>query len=268
MARIIQLTDMHVLPPSQRVSGVLNTYELLIDTIDTLLDDWHKIGPIDAMIVTGDITETGDVESYQLFRQQVRRLPVPYFLIPGNHDRRDPLRQCFEDMATIPKSGKINWVHDLADLRLIGLDTLIEGQGGGDLDDADLKFLAQAIAAADTRPILLAMHHPPFASGMVFMDQIGLTDTGPLADILNAAPNEIRIICGHVHSTIISNIGNTVAISAAATCSAFPTDYRIDAPVGFNKTPRGYSLHNWDQGFRTTCMTLAKSSGPNPFNAP
>ena len=120
MARIIQLTDMHVLPPSQWVSGVLNTYELLIDTIDTLLDDWHKIGPIDAVIVTGDITETGDVESYQLFRQQVRRLPVPYFLIPGNHDRRDPLRQCFEDMATIPKSGKINWVHDLADLRLIG----------------------------------------------------------------------------------------------------------------------------------------------------
>ena len=268
MSRIIQLSDLHVLPAPQRVSGVLNTYALLVDTIDTLLADWHKIGPIDAVVVTGDITDTGDAESYQLFRQQIQRLPAPYFLIPGNHDRRDPMRHCFEDKATIPPSGKINWVHDLADLRIIGLDTLIEGQGGGGLNDADLKFLSQAISTANTQPILLAMHHPPFASGMVFMDQIGLTATQPLADILNAAPNDIRVICGHVHSTIISNIGKAVAISAPATCSAFPADYRADAPAGFTSTPRGFSLHNWDQGFCTTCVTLGNSSVPHPFSSP
>ena len=267
MSRIIQLTDLHIRPPGHLVSGMLDTYELFVQAIDSLLADWHKIGPIDAVIVTGDITDTGDLESYQLFRQQIERLPAHSLLIPGNHDERDHLRRCFHDMAAIPTTGKINWVHNLTDLCLIGLDTLIEGQGGGALDDATLAFLSQAISTANNRPILLAMHHPPFASGMSFMDQIGLTGSAPLADILDAAPNNIRVICGHVHSTIISSVGNTVAISAASTCSAFPADYRIKAPIGFNSAPRGYSVHNWDQAFRTTCITLTQSSGPHPFAA-
>lgn len=108
MSRIIQLSDLHVLPAPQRVSGVLNTHALLVDTIDTPLADWHKIGPIDAVVVIGDITDTSDAQSYQLFRQQIQRLPAPYFLIPSNHDRRDTMRLCFEDNATIPPSGKIN----------------------------------------------------------------------------------------------------------------------------------------------------------------
>ena len=46
MSRIIQLSDLHVLPVPQRVSGVLNTYALLVDTIDTLLADWQKSDPL------------------------------------------------------------------------------------------------------------------------------------------------------------------------------------------------------------------------------
>ena len=82
---------------------------------------------------------------------------------------------------------------------IIGLDTLIEGQGGGGLNDADLKF---SISGNQHRKYSadIAGHAPStfLRQGWFFMDQIGLTATQPLADILNAAPNDIRVICGHV----------------------------------------------------------------------
>lgn len=268
MSRILQITDMHVAAPPELVSGRLDTASLLEKAIDRVLEDWHRFGPVDVVLVTGDISDRGDAESYSFFRRQIDRLPATTLVIPGNHDVRDSLRACFSDAAHMPAEGKIHWVHDLPDVRIVGLDTLIEGKGGGEVDIETLAFLSGALDEADETPVLIAMHHPPFQSGIRFMDAIGLDGIEQLSDVLQNRSNEIRLVCGHVHGFIVGTVGGRVALSCAAVCSSFATDYRDDAPVGYTTHPGGYTIHTWENGFRSASVTLADGHGPFSFRAP
>lgn len=265
MSRILQITDPHLAVPPRLVSNKLNTFKLLEEAIDRILTDWDQIGPVDALIVTGDISDKGDFESYQAFRTQIERLPVPYYLIPGNHDLRDPMRRCFSDIACMADSEKINWIQDLDDLRIVGLDTVIPQSSAGALDEVTLDFLASALSETPEKPTLIAMHHPPFTSGIRFMDDIGLKGIEQLDKVLKSAKNDVRIICGHLHGTVIGSVGNRVAIACAATCSSFDPDYRDGAPVGFTTRPGGYMIHDWTNGFRSTSVPLTSGTGPHPF---
>ena len=265
MSRILQITDLHLAVPPRLVSNELNTYKLLESAIDRILLDWELIGPVDAVVVTGDISDIGDIESYQMLRTQVERLPVPYYVIPGNHDLREPMRKCFSDMAYMPISGKINWVQDLRDVRIVGLDTLVPQSGAGALTKDTLDFLLAALNEAPEMPTIIAMHHPPFMSGIRFMDDIGLQGIPQLDTILKSVKNDIRIICGHLHGTVIGSVGNRVAITCPATASSFNADYRNNAPIGFTTRPGGYMIHDWDNGFRSTCVPFTSGTGPHPF---
>lgn len=262
--RILQLTDPHVLAPPGKVSGLLDTAGLLEAAVSRILGDWDKLAPIDAVLVTGDVTDRGDGESYALFRRQVDRLPAPNFVIPGNHDLREPMRAGFADTRYMPAAGKLNWMHDLAGVRLVGLDTLVEGAGGGEIDAQTTAFLASALETA--RPVLLALHHPPFAIGVRFMDAIGLAGTDGLEAALRKTTTPVRIVCGHVHSTVVASVGGHTAIASPGICSTFATDFRPDAPVGFTTQPGGYMIHVLDgAGFRSTAVSLAAGDGPFDF---
>ncbi len=264
--RVLQLSDPHVLTPPEKVSGVLDTAELFETAINRILVDWEKLAPIDAVVVTGDITDRGDSKSYAAFRQQVDRLPAPSFVIPGNHDLREPMRAAFADRSYMPSTGKLNWVHDLPGLRLIGLDTLVEGAGGGKFDPGTRDFLASALAEASMRPVLLALHHPPFPSGIRFMDAIGLVGTDSLDQVLRMASTSVRIICGHVHGTIIASVDGHIAIASPSLCSTFTTDFRPDAPAGFSTQPGGYMIHVVEgSDFRSSAISLAQGDGPFDF---
>lgn len=266
MTRILQITDIHLAPPPRLVSGRLNTFEIFKKTIDRILEDMRKIGKVDAIIATGDITDTGDFESFCAFRNQIERLGIPYFMVPGNHDLQAPMLSCFNDVITLEAgSQKVNWVQDVNEIRLIGLDTSLPNESGGMLDEKTLGFLSESILGAKDKPILIALHHPPFQSGIQFMDKIGLKNSQDLDDILNDVPNEIRLISGHLHSTMIASLGNNIAISSAAISSSFLVDYREDAPIGFSTTSTGYMVHEWNNGFRSTCMPLSQVDGPHPF---
>lgn len=264
--RVLQLSDPHVLASPDKVSGMLDTAEIFETMITRILADWEKLAPIDAVVITGDITDRGDAESYALFRQQVDRLPAPSFVIPGNHDLREPMRASFADTSYMPPTGKLNWVHDLPGIRLIGLDTLVEGKGGGEFDADTQDFLASALAGAAMRPVLLALHHPPFASGIRFMDAIGLAGIDSLDQVLRRAKSPVRIVCGHVHGSIIASVGGHVAIASPSLCSSFETDFRGDAPVGFTTQPGGYMIHVVEGSeFRSSAISLAQGNGPFDF---
>lgn len=264
-ARILQITDPHVVAPPRRVAGRLDTARALQEAVARIDQGWAGIAPIDAIVVTGDISDDGEADSLETFRAAMRPLRAPLLVVPGNHDRRESMRASFADAGYMPPVGRLNWVRELDELTLIGLDTLVEGQGGGVLDAETLAFVRAALSEAGTRPVLIAMHHPPFASGIAFMDAIGLDGSAALADCLTEARGEVRIVCGHVHSTIAASVAGRVALSSAAICSAFSADYRPDAPVGFLAQPGGYMVHTWDDGFRSAAVSLAEAQGPYPF---
>ena len=59
MARFLQLSDLHVVPEGARASGVLDTRSLLTSAIDQLSGMQSALDPLDAVLVSGDISDDG-----------------------------------------------------------------------------------------------------------------------------------------------------------------------------------------------------------------
>ncbi|PMN90220.1 phosphodiesterase [Enterovibrio norvegicus] len=260
-SRVIQLTDIHLVPRQQRVSKVLDTYTLFEQAIEKIADDLPRLGHVDAIVVTGDVSDNGDEESYRDFHSIISRLNLPYVVIPGNHDKREAMVSAIDGLSACGETGELNSVYALEAFDIIALDTVIPGSGAGALSDNTLAFLESALATHSEKPALIALHHPPFDSGIQFMDNIGLKGRDEMARILTQSPREKRVICGHLHNSIVCNMGNATVLSAPGVASSFMTDYRDDAPVGFTQDPGGYMVHDWHHGFRSTYISLSRHGG-------
>jgi 3',5'-cyclic AMP phosphodiesterase CpdA len=223
----------------------------------------EQIGKIDALLVTGDLSDDGTAASYDRFKLLIAPLGLPTFVIAGNHDAREPMRAAFAE--DLPASGHLDWNHRVADIHLIGLDTLVEGQGAGALSSDSLSFLQSALSHAGGAPVLLALHHPPFASGIRFMDEIGLTNRHALRDIIADYKGSLRMVCGHIHNMMVTDVAGHIALSAPSPCSTFAYDRRTDAPIGFHTLEGGCLLHRWNGGFQSIRIGPVAGSGPFPF---
>ena len=133
----------------------------------------------------------------------------------------------------------------------------------GTLSAQSLVFLKTALAEGNDTPTLLSLHHPPFRSGINFMDDIGLINRAAFRDVVSDHTGPLRIIGGHIHSMMVTDVGGHIAISAPSPCSTFAYDRRPDAPVGFMTLEDGCLLHTWDGGFQT--IRIGPVAGPGPF---
>lgn len=263
MTTILQISDTHIVPEGALVSGRLETAHSLAKLVARITSIRDQIGPIDAVLVSGDLSDDGSAESYDRFKTLMAPLDLPLMVISGNHDAREPMRAAFDDL--LPKAGPLDWVRQVGDLIVIGLDTLVEGTGKGTLSAQSLAFLTDALAKTRNAPVLLALHHPPFPSGIGFMDDIGLTNRAEFCEIIKTYQGILRIVCGHIHSMMVVDCAGHIAMSAPSPCSTFAYDLRTDAPVGFMTQEDGCLVHKWDAGFQSVRIGLAAGAGPFPF---
>lgn len=264
MARILHITDPHIVVPPAKVSGRLDTARIFGTAMQRLHAHLSGMEPFDALLVSGDVSDDGSAESYALFRKLVAPLNLPLYLIPGNHDLRQPLRNAFADRG-LPGAGRLNWFADIADARLIGLDTLREGQGSGVFDEETADFLAEALASRGKRPVWIAMHHPPFPSGIAFMDAIGLQGVSSLEKVLRGQGGDLRILCGHVHAAMFGEVAGVPALSAPSPVSSFRFDTRPDAPTGYFDAPGGFMVHDSLPAMRSIHIPAEYGAGPFAF---
>lgn len=265
MTTVLQISDTHIVAPGHLVSGQLDTAGSLRKTVERIKQITPQLGQVDAVLVSGDLTDDGHANSYAHFKFLMAPLHLPLFVIPGNHDLRAPMRDAFAGSSSLPATGKLNWHAQVGPIDLIGLDTLKEGEGGGEVDAATLEFLDQTLSEDRTRPALLALHHPPFASGITFMDKIGLEGHEALSELLARFDKEIRVVCGHIHTTMITTIAGKVALSAPSPCSAFAYDTSPDAQPGFLNQEDGFVVHRWEHGFTSTRIAIEPGQGPYQF---
>ena len=87
---ICQLTDLHVRPVGKSSSRISETNMFTERAFRAVA----RLDPRpDVVVITGDLTECGlDAEYANLLAMLRRWLPMPVFVIPGNHDRRDNFR--------------------------------------------------------------------------------------------------------------------------------------------------------------------------------
>ena len=266
MKHILQISDTHIAKNGDLVSECLDSVSALRRLVLRISEVQLEVGPIDAILVSGDISDDGSAESYEIFKSLLKSLNLPLFVVPGNHDKRFEFRNAFSKLGYLPDTEKLNWHKSLGFVDLIGLDTLIEGQGGGELDETTLNFLESKLKSLSGKPIIVILHHPPFKSGIKFMDSIGLmTGSRRLTAILSSFSGNLIVVCGHIHRNISTLMGGHSVISSPSVCSSFLYNIHNEAPVGFLKQEGGMLLHQISDGFKSIRIEANRGAGPFAF---
>jgi 3',5'-cyclic AMP phosphodiesterase CpdA len=263
---IAQISDTHIMDEGVRAYGVIDTAPYLERAVEQIL----ALDPTpDVVFVTGDLVDRGLASEYKRLATLLAPLPMPVHLIPGNHDKRDALRDTMVDHLYLPQGAFLHYAIDDWPLRLVGLDTVVAGEGRGELCEQRLAWLEHTLAAQPEKPTMLFMHHPPIRTQIAHMDQVGLTGIEGFAAVLKRFENVERVTCGHVHRTMTIRLGGTVVVTCPSTAHQVVLDIRPDAPAVFDLGTPGFMLHHWDEaaGLRTHTVLLGNFPGPYFFNA-
>ena len=262
---ICQLSDLHVRPRGVAAYRVVETNMLVERAIRKVL----ALSPApDVVLITGDLTDCGRDDEYALLAPMLRRLPMPVYVIPGNHDRREKLRR---GLAFLPgmagRSGFAHYVVDSHAMRLVMLDTVVPGATHGEMCAERLAFLDRTLAEQPDRPTLIAMHHPAFTVGVRHLDAIGLRDASAFAAIVSRHPQVRRIVAGHHHRAIVGQIAHAIATVSPAVVHQTELDFSPDASGDFVLEPPAYQMHLWrdDSGMVTHTALVDTFPGPYPF---
>ena len=200
----------------------------------------------DAVVATGDLVDFGSEEEYRFLRGLLAALPMPVYLLPGNHDSRAMLRRVFPDHAYLFSGGAsdepVHYAVDAGPLRTVGFDCTVPGRSGG---------LRRRPACggwmprwprrrprrpADAAPPALPHRHRPHgragAGGAADWRQWCAATPGGARAVRPPAPPHRAPL--RRHPAMTARTGPPVAL-----------DLDPQAPSRFRMEPPGYLLHWW-----------------------
>lgn len=240
---IAQLSDFHARPHGRPAYGIVDTNAAIGRAVDAVL----AMAPApDCVLVTGDLSDCGLAEEYGIVRDALRRLPMPVHVVPGNHDRREALAAALgEEHAYLPKSGFQHYVVEDFPVRLIGLDTVIAGEDGGEICPEREAWLAGRLREGQGRPTVIFMHHPPFQVGVDGMDIMPCRVSPGFVDLVARHPEIERVLCGHYHRPIQRRFAGTIGYVAPGTAHQVALDLRPGTENQFVMEPPALAVHVW-----------------------
>lgn len=243
---IAHISDLHIF------DGAPPAADLRPDTVDAarkVVADIVSFTPkIDAVAITGDLTHDGEAEAHALLADVLTPIDVPVFIVPGNHDRRDLLRAAFRDRLPLPDTGPLHYEASLGDIRILALDTLVEGAAHGALCETQLDWLEDRLATRHTGATLILIHHPGFTSGIHVLDRIALRSGADRFDrLVGGYPGALRILAGHIHRPMQAfRNGAFWAIGGSPSCQlALDLDSGRDKAIIVDE-PYAWFLHRID----------------------
>jgi 3',5'-cyclic-AMP phosphodiesterase len=267
---IAQISDLHIKRKGQLAYGRVDTARALERCVASL----NGLRPApDFVVISGDLADTPADEEYQHLRQLLEPLKLPFAAIPGNHDAREMMRAAFPDGPYAFSSGSLNQKVAIAELDLLLLDSSVPGQPHGELDEATLQWLEVVLGQSISRPALLFLHHPPFATGIWHMDRQNLFNADGLAAIVRRHQRVQLVATGHVHRA-------TLTMFAGRPCTICPApNHAVDLDLGhlrepsFKVEPPAFHLHTWSPGEEfgsvvTHQVPIGEFDGPHPFFGP
>lgn len=250
---IAQLSDLHVGATAEGVDP-LPRLEVVVEAVRALPN------PMDAVLVSGDISDDGSEESYRLARPLLDRFACPVHVLPGNHDDRARLRAAFG----LPGAGDepINYIVEVGEIRLVLLDSNVPGQDPGRFGPRDLAWLDERLGEEPEWPTLLAVHHTPLATGLPGWDAINLTaaDREALAGVVARHPQLRAIVGGHLHRISAASLAGCPVLCAPSTYLQALPDFNLEAEDVEMVGPPGFALHVFHDGELSSQVEMLAAS--------
>lgn len=263
---IAQITDTHIKLPGKLAYRRVDTAAMLAGCVREVAN--LRPAP-DIVVLTGDMVDLGRAEEYEHLNALLAPLTMPIYAIPGNHDEREAMRAAFRARGYFPASGFLHYAVDDWPLRIVALDTVVPGEGGGALCAERLAWLDRTLAASANAPTLILMHHPPFPTGIGHMDKVGLHDPAGFAKVLARHAQVQAVLCGHLHRTIQAQVGGRRVTTCPSPAHQVALDLVAGSPGGFRLEPPGYMLHLWRDGVLVShTAVVGDFGGTHPFFHP
>lgn len=227
--RIAQLTDLHL---TAREVGRVWGSDVWRNLDRALACVERELAPVDRLVLTGDLANNGSAEAYARLADRLAPFGARVRLLPGNHDHRERLRAAFPAQweATAPR---LVFADAVGDVRLLGLDSLCQGRTRGQLDDWQLAWL-RAQLAADARPYVVFVHHPPVRVRTWWLDKDLLRERDALRAALAPRPPR-AIFAGHVHHEFVGEFAGVPVTTTPAV--AYQYGVRTWLPLPRSRAP-------------------------------
>ncbi|WP_053667799.1 phosphodiesterase [Streptomyces sp. NRRL B-1140] len=215
---------------------------------------WELPGPVDALLVTGDIAEHGTEPEYEeaarILGLRTGDAPFPVLTCPGNHDSRRPYRKALLDRPG--GEGPVNTVRVFDDGAVLMCDSSIPGRDDGELDDETYDWIETTLdELGGGLPALLVLHHPPVALHHPLPDAYPLRNPGRLAGLQARRPEIAGLITGHAHTPAATTFaGRPMVVGPGVTWTLrLPWE---GEQIADREAPPGFALHVLDDSGRLT----------------
>lgn len=180
----------------------------------------------DRAFITGDLIQDNSAEAYTRFQDLLLPLNMRMHCVPGNHDVRDLMRLvCSRPPFSYCAMETIgNWL-------IIGLDSCVSGEAGGELADHELQRLEDEVSASTAEHVVVCLHHPPVVLGSAWLDTVKLRNGDALLTKLQAIGKVRLVVFGHVHQPYDEDHDGIRIIGTPSTCRQFKPgskDFAVD----------------------------------------
>ncbi len=212
-----QISDMHISSQGDYADILAGR---AIDFLGEVFTRLNQLEDLDFVWFTGDLFDTPSSQNVAPFQDVIQILCKPYYIIPGNHDRRNAadaggltrhefaylFNPQFKDRPTTPEAQAGYWsVTVKPDVQLVGLDSTRDADWGGIIDSRQIDWLKGELESHADKFIILAVHHPFHSLAPVDHHpdwRNFVCDNGPeMLALLDAYPQVKLVLTGHHHQT-------------------------------------------------------------------
>jgi len=242
---IAHISDTHFLGEGRALYGEVDTDANLTQALEQL--ERSGVRP-EAIVFTGDLADLGEPDAYNRLRAIVEpaaaRLGAQIIWVMGNHDERPEYSSLLFDIeATDAPQDR---VYDINGLRIVSFDTTVPGYHHGAMTDAQLEWLADVLATPAEHGTLLAVHHPPMPTPLLWaMEMLELHGQDRLEEVVRGT--DVRgILGGHLHYSGHSTFAGVPVSVAAATCYTLALTAKDRLLSGVNADQAMNLVHVYD----------------------
>lgn len=217
---IAQITDCHLQEnPNTPYKGIDADAH-----VDQCLMWLRNYGPVDVLILTGDLSNFGSQAAYIRLKNKLKKLPCPCIWLPGNHDNAATMAQ-----VSGQEVGQLR-VLDYEHWRLLMLNTteLADGCGGGSMSSAQMEELKQVLKSDSKTPTCVFMHHNAVPVNSLWQDNIMLGNSKQFNAVIAAYANVKAVVCGHVHQEFDKLIGGARFLATPSSAVQFACEQKED----------------------------------------
>ncbi len=213
---VLQITDTHLFSDTEHQLLGIKTAK----SFSAVVELASKDAPFcQAILATGDLTQDHSAQSYVTFSREIKKLNLPCYWLPGNHDMQSVMLPSLleEGFAQIKLLRSKYW-------NIILLDSQLKNRAQGRLNVEQLDFLQSILANEPDKYTLICVHHHVLPVGSIWLDQHILKNNQDFLDIIQPFKNVRAVLSGHVHQAKEIDFKGVTFYTSPSTCVQFKPD--------------------------------------------